>query len=120
MSVRCTNCGGDRNTVSSRYAWQMLFRDSSGGPEIQALRVDVHARAREVLADLIRSLGVAPVPDGEVEPLAELLSMGQAAVALWWLDDPARSRAAIREAIVRVWHGVLTSGDEGRSPRPPT
>jgi AcrR family transcriptional regulator len=89
------------------YAWQMLFRDSSGGPEIQALRVEVHARAREVLAELIRSLGVGPVPEAEVEPLAELLSMGQAALALWWLDDPTRSREAVRDAIVRVWHGVL-------------
>ncbi len=90
------------------HAWKMLFRDSGGGPEIQAFRVEVHARAREVLAQLIRSLSVTPVPEPEVEPLAELLSMGQAAVALWWIDDPNASRDAILDAIVRVWHGVLT------------
>src|SRR3954451_25359189 len=27
------------------YAWQMLFRDSGGGPEVQAFRREVHARA---------------------------------------------------------------------------
>jgi hypothetical protein len=85
----------------------MLFRDSGGGPEIQAFRLDVHARARDVLVGLIRSLSVRPIPESELEPLAELLSMGQAAVALWWIDDPSTSREAILDAIVRVWHGVL-------------
>jgi AcrR family transcriptional regulator len=93
------------------YAWQMLFRDSGGGPEIQAFRLEVHERARDVLADLIRSLGIAPVPRPQIEPVAELMSMGQAAVALWWLDDPTRSRTAVRDAIVRVWHGILTPSD---------
>ena len=36
------------------YAWRMLFRDTGGGPEVRAFRVDVHARARAVLAGLIR------------------------------------------------------------------
>jgi AcrR family transcriptional regulator len=89
------------------YAWKMLFRDSGGGPEIQAFRLDVHVRAREVLVGLIGSLSVRPIPEPELEPLAELLSMGQAAVALWWIDDPTTSRDAVLDAIVRVWHGVL-------------
>ena len=89
------------------YAWKLLFRDSGGGPEIQTFRLEVHARARATLAGLIRSLSIAPIPEHEVEPLAELLSMGQAALALWWIDDPTLSRDAILDAIVRVWHGVL-------------
>ena len=36
------------------YAWKMLFRDTGGGPEVQAFRLDVHARARAVLVELIR------------------------------------------------------------------
>lgn len=32
------------------YAWRMLFRDSGGGPDIQAFRRAVHDRARGVLA----------------------------------------------------------------------
>ena len=90
------------------YAWKMLFRDTGGGPEVQAFRVDVHERARATLVGLIRLLGVNPIPQHELEPLAELLSMGQASLVLWWIDDPAASREAILDAIARVWLGVLS------------
>lgn len=91
------------------YAWKLLFRDTGGGPEIEAFRRDVHTRAREVIAGLISELSEGPIPPRELEPLAELLSMGQAALVLWWIDDPAASRPAIVDAITRVWLGVLTS-----------
>jgi AcrR family transcriptional regulator len=90
------------------YAWKMLFRDSGGGPEIQAFRDDVHARARAVLVDILRAISPSPLPERELEPLAELLSMGMASLVLWWIDDPTPSRDAIVDAIQRVWHGVLT------------
>src|ERR671923_2814540 len=35
------------------YAWRMLFRDTGGGPAVQAFRIAVHARARAVLAGMI-------------------------------------------------------------------
>ena len=96
---------------SHAYAWKMLFRDTGGGPEVQAFRIDVHAQARATLVGMIRMLSVKPIPRRELEPLAELLSMGTASVVLWWIDDPAASREAILDAIARVWHGLLTSGD---------
>jgi hypothetical protein len=34
--------------------------------------------------------------------------MGQAALVLWWIDNPAVPRTAIVDAITRVWLGVLT------------
>jgi AcrR family transcriptional regulator len=89
------------------YAWRMLFRDTGGGPRVQAFRVDVHARARATLAGMIRSLGGDSIPVRELEPLAELLSMGMASLVLWWIDDPAASREAILDAIVRIWLGLL-------------
>jgi AcrR family transcriptional regulator len=89
------------------YAWRMLFRDTGGGPEVRALRLDVHARARAVLAGLIAELGENIEPR-ELEPLAELLSMGMASLVLWWIDDGATSRDAVLDALVRVWNGVLT------------
>lgn len=94
-----------------KYAWKLLFRDSGGGPEIQAFRGAVHARAREVLVELLRDLSPQSIPAREREPLAELLSMGQAALVLWWIDNPAVSRTAIVDAITRVWVGVLTTSD---------
>jgi AcrR family transcriptional regulator len=92
------------------YAWQMLFRDSGGGPQVRAFRLDVHAQARATLVGLIRSLSVGPVPRRELEPLAELMSMGMASLVLWWIDDPAASRQAILDAMARVWLGLLTAG----------
>jgi AcrR family transcriptional regulator len=90
------------------YAWKMLFRDTGGGPDVQAFRLEVHAQARATLVELIRALSVRPIPAPEHEPLAELLSMGMAALVLWRIDDPAASREAIIDAIARVWLGVLT------------
>jgi AcrR family transcriptional regulator len=92
------------------YAWRMLFRDSGGGPEVRALRMDVHARARATLVALIGALAETPIPRSELEPLAELLSMGMASLVLWWIDDPTVSRDAVLDAIARVWHGVLSPG----------
>ena len=89
------------------YAWRMLFRDRGGGPAIQVVRDDVHAQARATLVGLIRVLAVRPVPEPELEPLAELLSMGMASLALMWMDDPATGREAVVDAMVRVWAGVL-------------
>lgn len=92
------------------YAWRMLFRDTGGGPEVRAFRVDVHARARAVLVAMIRALGEPAPPERELEPLAELLSMGMASLVLWWLETPGVSREAVLDAIARVWHGVLATG----------
>jgi AcrR family transcriptional regulator len=91
------------------YAWRMLFRDNGGGPVVQAFRVDVHSRARTTLVALIQALSAKPIPARELEPLAELLSMGMASLVLWWIDDPAATREAILDAIARVWLGLLSS-----------
>jgi AcrR family transcriptional regulator len=89
------------------YAWKMLFRDTGGGPEIQAFRQEVHTRARDVLSGMIRSLGAGGIPAREVEPLAELMSMGMASLVLWWMENPDTSRRALVDAMTRVWVGLL-------------
>jgi AcrR family transcriptional regulator len=89
------------------YAWKMLFRDTGGGPEIAARRRQVHARARAVLVDVIRSLAVTPVPQRELEPLAELMSMGMAALVLWWIEEAAVSRGAVLDSLTRAWVRLL-------------
>lgn len=91
------------------YAWKMLFRDTGGGPEVQAFRLEVHARARAVLVEVIRSLSEVRIPRRELAPLAELMSMGMASLVLWWLDNPGVSRPAIVDAMTRVWAGFLTA-----------
>jgi AcrR family transcriptional regulator len=89
------------------YAWKMLFRDTGGGPEIQAFRLGVHARARTVLAEMIRSLSEASIPRRELEPIAEFMSMGMASLILWWIANPTVEREAIVDALVRVWAALL-------------
>jgi AcrR family transcriptional regulator len=89
------------------YAWTLLFRDSGGGPDIQAFRREVHARAREVLVTLLDDLSDGHIPEHELQPLAELISMGQAALVLWWIENPELARGAVVDAITRVWVGVL-------------
>jgi AcrR family transcriptional regulator len=89
------------------YAWRMLFRDSGGGAPVQAFRGEVQTRARAVLAGLIGALAADRIPEAEREPLAELMRMGMASLVLWWMDEPALSRDAVLDALVRVWSGVL-------------
>jgi AcrR family transcriptional regulator len=89
------------------YAWKMLFRDTGGGLEIAARRRQVHAKARVVLVDLIRSLAATPVPRRELAPLAELMSMGMAALVLWWIEDAAVSRTAVLDALTTAWVRLL-------------
>ena len=89
------------------YAWRMLFRDRGGDPEVHAFRHAVHARARDVLAELIGALAEREIPEPEVQPLAEMLSMGQASLVLWWMETPGVERDAVLDAIVRIWLGVL-------------
>ena len=89
------------------YAWRMLFRDTGGGATVRAFRIEVHAEARAVLVALIRQLAPAPIPARELEPLAELLSMGMASLVLWWIETPGVGREAVLDAIARVWIGVL-------------
>ena len=91
------------------YAWRMLFRDSGGGEEVRAFRVEVHARARAVLVEAIRGLAPAPIPERELEPLAELLRMGMASLVLWWIETPGVEREAILDAMARVWSALLRS-----------
>jgi AcrR family transcriptional regulator len=90
------------------YAWKMLFRDTGGGPEIAARRGEVHAEARAVLVELIRSLADKPVPRRQLEPLAELMSMGMGALVLWWIEDAAVSRPAVLDALTTAWVRLLS------------
>ncbi len=98
------------------YAWRMLFRDTGGGPQIQAFRTEVQAEARAVLARAIAALSARPIPERELEPLAELMRMGMASVVLWWMDRPDVPREAVVDAITRVWTALLApAGAAGRT-----
>jgi hypothetical protein len=86
----------------NQHAWLMLFRDSSGDPEIQRVRRRVSASARRVLAEFIASQPGSTVPPAQVEPTAELLRSGLAGLALWWIDNPETPKPVVLEVTVRA------------------
>jgi AcrR family transcriptional regulator len=98
------------------YAWKMLFRDTGGGHEIQVFRAEVQQRAREVLADLIRVLSEHPIPQRELEPIAEMMRAGMASLALQQIDNVSPPRDTILDAMLRVWTSVLAKPDQGPAP----
>jgi hypothetical protein len=58
---------------------------------------------------MIRALGDGRIPSREVEPLAELMSMGMASLVLWWMENPVTSRRALVDAMARVWAGLIAA-----------
>lgn len=92
------------------YAWKMLFADNGGGADVQVARAQVRDRARAVLAGMIESLSERPIPAAELEPLAELMRGGMAAVALRSLEYDSVPQSATVDAMVRVWTGLLKVG----------
>ena len=89
----------------------MLFRDGSGGEEIQAVRRRVSLRAREVLASFIARRSRNVIPDDQIRPTAELLVSGLAGLALWWIDNPEVPKPVLLETAVRMSEPAL-----GRAP----
>jgi AcrR family transcriptional regulator len=91
------------------YAWKMLFRDTGGGAEIETFRRATQDRAREVLANFIRSQSGVSVPKGQVDPLAEFLRAGGAGLALWSLDHPEVPRRDLIAVVKRVVAGLAST-----------
>jgi AcrR family transcriptional regulator len=103
------------------YAWQMIFRDTTGDPEIQAFRDEVQATARAVLAELLQAQPELSIPEHELEPTAELLRSAMVGVTLWWLDHPDVPRPVIVDLVTRAWRGLLEPAmpRRGRAARKP-
>jgi AcrR family transcriptional regulator len=89
------------------YAWQMIFRDTTGDTEIQAFRRHTQAAARAVLAQLLGAQPELSIPEQELEPMAELLRSAMVGLTLWWLDHPELPRAVVVDLVTRTWRGVL-------------
>lgn len=89
------------------YAWRMLFRDTTGDPEIQAFHRDMQASARALNVALLRAEPELAIPPEQLEPLAELLRSATTGLALWWLDHPDTPRALLVDLSTRVVTGLL-------------
>ena len=92
------------------YAWKMLFRETTGDPEAEAVHREVLAGSRAMLAPLVGSVpGGTELP--ELEMAAELIRSGLTGLALWWQDHPDVPRSAIVATAVNVlWVGFERLG----------
>ncbi len=88
------------------YAWRMLFADTTGEPEVQALHRDLQARQRAADAVLLRDI-LPALPEERVEPLAEVVRSALTGLALWWLDHREVDRRVLVETMLGVVRGLL-------------
>jgi len=91
----------------NQHAWLMLFRDSSGDDEIQAVRRRVSLRAREVVAEFVGQRTANRIPGDQIQPTAELLVSGLAGLALWWIDHPEVTKPVVVAAAARMSEPAL-------------
>jgi AcrR family transcriptional regulator len=88
------------------YALAMLFRDTTGDPEVQTFYRELQASARMANVALIRAEPELDVPEEQIEPLAEFARAATTGLALWWADHPHVPRVTV----VAVAAGTLVRG----------
>jgi AcrR family transcriptional regulator len=96
---------------SHPYAGRMLFRDTTGDPEVEALHREVAAGSRvAVLPLLARELGAerlaAGPGDKAMEMAWEVIRAILQGLALWWYEHPEVPRAqVVATAMNALWMG---------------
>jgi AcrR family transcriptional regulator len=88
------------------YALAMLFRDTTGDPEVQSFYRELQASARRANVALLRGEPELDVPEEQIEPLAEFARSATTGLALWW----AEHRDVPRATLVEVAAGMLVHG----------
>jgi len=85
---------------------RLLFQDTTGDPDIRALQRELRRRQRAADMALLREF--APrLPEGELEPLGEIIRSSLTGLALWWLDHPDVARAVVVATMLRMLSGML-------------
>jgi AcrR family transcriptional regulator len=93
------------------YAWKVLFRDTSGDPEVEAMHAEVSAASRAALMPLLMaeagSENIAGASDAESMELAwEVFRALLQGLALWWYEHPGVKREQlVRTAMNAAWIG---------------
>ena len=102
---------------SHPYAWRMLFADTSGDPEVQAIHRAVAAQSRAALLPLLASEPGAGEVGGSADPesidmLWEVFRSVLQGLAQWWYEH----QHVPRERVVATAMNALWTGFE-RFPR---
>lgn len=92
------------------YAWKMLFRDTTGDPQVQSFHRQVEAESRDALITLFRTQpGVEKIAGSEDEGLGmayETIRSVLQGLALWWHDHQHIPREqVVATAMNAVWLG---------------
>lgn len=113
---------------SHPYAWRMLFRETTGDPEVDAVHREVAERSRAVVLPLLAREQGADAAAGEQSPGVDALAMSwevlrsaMQGLALWWYDhqDVPRDQV-VATAMNWLWIGLeRVSAGERWSPEPP-
>ncbi len=95
------------------YAWRMLFRETTGDPEVEAIHREVAAESRAAMLPLFaRQPGVAEAAGSSdleaLEPVWEVVRAVLQGLALWWYEH----RDVPRERIVATAMNALWLGFE--------
>jgi AcrR family transcriptional regulator len=97
------------------FAWRMLFRDTTGDPEVQAAHAEVAARSRDRLLPLwAEQLGAAGA-----EMTWEVFRAVLQGLALWWLEHQDVPREEVLATIMNMlWIGFerVTAGEKWSPP----
>ncbi|MEU9116054.1 TetR/AcrR family transcriptional regulator [Streptomyces sp. NPDC048483] len=93
---------------SHPYIWRMMFRDTTGDPEVQAFHRELQRRQRETDMALLREF-VPGIPEAELEPLGEAIRSSLYGLALWWLERPERPRDVLVAAMLRITRGLMAT-----------
>jgi AcrR family transcriptional regulator len=97
------------------YAAAMLFRDTTGDPELQRFYRELQASARAANVALLRAEPELDIPESRIEPLAEFFRAANTGLAMWRADNPGVRRAVVVGVAVESMLGAL--GVEQRSAR---
>ena len=98
------------------FAWRMVFADTSGEANVQALHRELQAQSRRALVPLLTQLeGIEAVAGGEdeesLEMAVELLRSAIAGLALWWHDHRHIPREQVVAAVMNaLWLGFERTG----------
>lgn len=87
------------------FVW-LMFRDTTGDPEVLALHGELQARQRATDVALLRALAPG-IPEDELEPLGELIRSSLYGLALHWRDRPDIPRATLVATMTRMLRGLV-------------
>jgi AcrR family transcriptional regulator len=89
------------------YALAMLFRDTTGDPEVQAFYRHLQASARRANVALIRAEPELEVAEDRIELIAEFARSATTGLALWWAEHPEVPRATVVDVAANMLlHGL--------------